>query len=183
MPNHVKNRLILECPPGLVDLITTEGKLDFNRIIPTPPYVYQHSCGALEEKLFPTWYEWNRQHWGTKWGAYSQDEPQYADGKLTLRFETAWNAPHPVVLAIVQTWKVAASHAWACEGACTWGRVEYHADGSIKLADVDGEHFKRGGPDGAFVVSQESDKPTPYDVILVEVWPERAAVQEDGEDT
>lgn len=43
-----------------------------------------------------TWFEWNREHWGTKWNAYS------IKIEAEIRFETAWKMPEPVMRAIVK---------------------------------------------------------------------------------
>ena len=40
----------------------------------------------------PTWFEWSREHWGTKWNSYECE----FDGSL-LKFETAWSHPVPVM--------------------------------------------------------------------------------------
>lgn len=42
------------------------------------------------------WYSWSREAWGTKWNAYSQDLRE--DG--VIKFETAWNTPEPVFIAL-----------------------------------------------------------------------------------
>lgn len=41
--------------------------------------------------------DWNRQTWGTKWNAYSQTIEED-----TLRFDTAWSHPTPVIVALSQ---------------------------------------------------------------------------------
>lgn len=46
---------------------------------------------------FYTWYEWNREHWGTKWNAYD-----IKVGEDEISFETAWKFPEPVMRAIVK---------------------------------------------------------------------------------
>lgn len=38
-----------------------------------------------------TWYDWSREHWGTKWNAYGQ--PDKRNTENTIFFQTAWAAP------------------------------------------------------------------------------------------
>ena len=44
----------------------------------------------------PTWYEWRIANWGTKWNSYSN----FYEGGSILNFQTAWNAPKPVLLKL-----------------------------------------------------------------------------------
>jgi hypothetical protein len=51
------------------------------------------------------WFEWNYRHWGTKWDACRPEHEFVADdnnGMLTLRFETAWDAPRPIYNALIE---------------------------------------------------------------------------------
>lgn len=67
---------------------------------------------CLENKRatgYYTWYEWNTDHWGTKWNAYAIE-----DRGESIYFETAWSFPEPVMRAIVEklpgiefTWRYA----------------------------------------------------------------------------
>lgn len=53
-----------------------------------------HECGYMY------WYDWNREHWGTKWNCYGQpDEGQSADA-TQFEFQTAWAHPEDVVALI-----------------------------------------------------------------------------------
>jgi hypothetical protein len=42
------------------------------------------------------WYSWSVDKWGTKWNAYSQEARE--DG--SIKFETAWSTPYPVMEAL-----------------------------------------------------------------------------------
>lgn len=82
-----------------------------------------------------SWYDWNRSFWGTKWNAYDTvvDEP-------TFQFETAWNAPFPVIDKIVETLKPdRLVHQWADEDL---GR------------NVGMKSYKRG-EDGTYEIEEE----------------------------
>lgn len=45
----------------------------------------------------PTWYEWANKNWGTKWNAC---HCSYNNEDKTLNFQTAWQAPVPVILKL-----------------------------------------------------------------------------------
>jgi hypothetical protein len=51
---------------------------------------------ALREHGECNWYGWACENWGTKWAAYSQDE---VDAR-TIKFDTAWSMPEPVIRAL-----------------------------------------------------------------------------------
>ena len=65
----------------------------------------------------PTWYEWAVQNWGTKWNAYSQDNPQRPEGgEAHLYFQTAWDPPEPILERLAQQYpQVELIHEWADE--------------------------------------------------------------------
>jgi len=47
------------------------------------------------------WYDWCREHWGTKWNAYDHlDTEVDLEDRLVLWFHTAWTPPYPVVQAM-----------------------------------------------------------------------------------
>lgn len=39
------------------------------------------------------WYDWNREHWGTKWNCYSQPDAGHPSDATSFEFETAWSHP------------------------------------------------------------------------------------------
>ena len=107
----------------------------------------------LQNFGYPTWYEWRNQNWGTKWNARGSE---ISDGRLS--FQTAWNAPKPVMEKLSEMFPtVSIHHAWADEdigfncGECTYqnGTVtqEYLPTGqeAVELAcdlwDLDPEEF------------------------------------------
>lgn len=49
---------------------------------------YYHN---IKKYGYPTWYEWNRAHWGTKWNAYGQ--PDRRNTESTIYFQTAYRSP------------------------------------------------------------------------------------------
>lgn len=62
-------------------------------------------CGSLN------WYGWNCDNWGTKWNAY--DVEVISDE--TIKFETAWSAPRPVINALAKKIGTGLRHEWADE--------------------------------------------------------------------
>ena len=168
MPNHVKNRVRVHAFPVALGRYMTDGRLDFEKIIPPPPGVYLGNVGPVEKRLFGdrVWYDWCPRNWGTKWNAYGC-EPIEREGDgdstvCTLVFETACAAPHPVILALSQLLRARIEHSWACEGGCTWGHAVYSETGAIVSADFDG---KVKGTLGG-----ESRPPRDWPTMARELW-------------
>ena len=79
----------------------------------------QQACSNILTYGIPTWYEWRRIHWGTKWNADSDNITN--DG--TINFTTAWSAPMPIINKIIENMvdasglsgTVRITHTWADE--------------------------------------------------------------------
>ena len=71
------------------------------------------------------WYEWCCCNWGTKWNSYSHID--IAPTETTIRFETAWSAPHPVICALAEKFPdIRINHKWADEDVGNnCGEAEY----------------------------------------------------------
>ena len=91
---------------------TREVPFDFNKLIPMPEESETFKAmGNLSQKDHDkygenTWLAWSREHWGTKWPACNPDEVEETDTsqrklrtdcQLVYRFDTAWDAPRPIV--------------------------------------------------------------------------------------
>ena len=102
MPNHVKNRVRIHAFPVELGRYMTGSRLDFEKIIPPPPGIYQGDVGRVEKLLFGAraWSDWCRPNWGTKWNAYDCEPIKRDSTVCILMFKTAWSAPHPVLLAL-----------------------------------------------------------------------------------
>lgn len=52
---------------------------------------------------YTNWYDWSVVNWGTKWNTYScsRNTDGIPDGSLSYRFDTAWNAPTPIMHALL----------------------------------------------------------------------------------
>lgn len=54
---------------------------------------------------YSNWYDWSVANWGTKWNACRariEDETSIEHGYAEITFDTAWDAPVPVLLATVK---------------------------------------------------------------------------------
>lgn len=64
----------------------------------------------------PTWYEWCINNWGTKWNAYGYDKNADYSKNENLYFQTAWSAPHPILLKLSEIYpEITFEHEWADE--------------------------------------------------------------------
>lgn len=124
MPNHIINELIFRNVGSdqqesiLAALCNGEGQVDFNILVPCPLNVWMGNVSKAHEEAFgQTGLGWNRENWGTKWNAYSQQTTERADDTITLRFETAWAPPYPWLAAVFNKLLLPFEHNWLDEGA------------------------------------------------------------------
>lgn len=142
MPNHITNRIKLNGEDAdihklMEDIKNDEfglGTIDFEKVIPMPDNIYRGSLGPAEEKLYGknNWYDWSLANWGTKWNAYGYNEGEdYSCNKDSLRFLSAWSAPHPVIQKLSEMFPcVKIEHEWADEdiGANCGRRTYYNGE-------------------------------------------------------
>lgn len=72
-----------------------------------------------------TWYDWRVENWGTKWNAYENEQID----EDTIKFETAWSSPEPVIAKLAKMYPDAViEHWWADEdmGSNTGYKRFYH---------------------------------------------------------
>lgn len=73
-----------------------------------------------------SWYDWCVRHWGTKWNAYSLE---IVDDD-TIKFETAWSNPEPVILKLAEMYPDSyIEHQWADEDAGNNSGSREYVDG------------------------------------------------------
>lgn len=102
MPNYITNRLTIdgtkEQIAEVLEFIKYDelgiGTIDFNKITPMPPWIFQGNLGREEEEKYGEencWYDWSIKNWGTKWNAFHQlhDRSSAEDG--VVYFDTAWS--------------------------------------------------------------------------------------------
>lgn len=103
MPNHVTT--ILEAPQHVIDSLGSSTKyVDFNSVIPMPSeddpiftatrVDYGFASGYQNDGFSPL--GWAVNNWGTKWNAYDIERLSPA----SVKFNTAWSHPEPVILAL-----------------------------------------------------------------------------------
>ena len=114
MPNHTQNTLELTGKPQTVmAFIYNMGKhMDFEKVIPPPANMFRENLRRQDVERcaregIPTWQDWQRKHWGTKWNAYQTEDVVVQKWSVnfttaTYRFQTAWDAPRPVIAAIIK---------------------------------------------------------------------------------
>lgn len=121
MPNHVSNRITVKSSSDdwkaeeaaleqiKVLMKTEDSPFDFNVLIPYPERFesLDDARAAAEKQPGVKWvdlpkdgynqggYEWCIANWGTKWNAYD-----IGFGYDSITFNTAWNTPRPIWLAI-----------------------------------------------------------------------------------
>ena len=132
MPNHVTNKITFAADQLSTVLahIGTGDNFDFNRLIPAPAHMYRGSLGMDDDKDFPcNWYDWQSEHWGTKWNAY--DFSSGIDGDCAfIQFDTAWAAPFPIIAAFANAFPTLAfEHSYFDEGYNFWGIDHWTTDG------------------------------------------------------
>ena len=71
----------------------------------------------MEEYGVLTWYDWNVQNWGTKWGTHLEEDGIEVD-QYNLRFwcETAWSPPNELLQFIANKYKVNVECFYEIEG-------------------------------------------------------------------
>ena len=159
MPNHITNIISFEDVSNervnkILEALKSDefgiGSIDFNKIIPTPPDIYQGNLGAEESRLYgdKTWLNFNVANWGCKWNAY---EHSPYDGGDRVEFLTAWSAPHPILEQLTKQYPdVLIFHRWCDEDfGYNVGEREYQ-DGTCIF-----ENIPTGGSKEAYEIAAE----------------------------
>ena len=71
---------------------------DFDKVIPQPENIFRGNLSTDDEERcasegIPTWYDWNRENWGTKWNSYSLKKIN----ENVFTFDTAWNSVPKII--------------------------------------------------------------------------------------
>lgn len=119
MPNYCVNQLRIDGNAkdikALLELVKGKDEdgedlvFDFEKILPTPLQLLQHSAPQDNKRLAkkfsklygaPDWYEWRIKNWSTKWNL--TDEAQFDWGKKWISgcFDTAWSPPRKIIKAL-----------------------------------------------------------------------------------
>jgi len=187
MPNHITNIIKFQGDENEIKKMLTDvqyekfglGSVDFEKIIPMPENIFKGMLGQTERALYgdDNWYYWSIKHW-KKWNSYCYDDYNNYQNDNTIRFETAWTAPHPVLAKLSEMYPdIGIFHQWADEDiGHNCGEREYKSgkitgenlptDGSVEAynfsADVLDLDLKEEGfhlsPDGSEYVYSEEQK-------------------------
>ena len=121
MPNWTSNSVLFVGKEKQLKTLQTmlkskDNEFDFNNIIPMPkelegtvsgsesakPDWQKEQSQELKAKYgFDNWYDWTWSNWGTKWNAVDTEAEQ-RDGTLMYRFNTAWDCPRQIVVALLR---------------------------------------------------------------------------------
>ena len=71
--------------------------LNFHSLVPIPPDV-------LATGYDDAGYDWEKEHWGCKWGACHTELVDEWDGHLVYTFDTAWAPPLPFLRNLGPCW-------------------------------------------------------------------------------
>jgi len=93
------------------------------------------------------WYSWSVDKWGTKWNAYSQEARE--DG--SIKFETAWSTPYPVMEALSRKYPEAVICVRYADEDFGHNVGEY----TLMEGDVIEQNTPEGGSDEAFELAAD----------------------------
>ena len=109
MPNWTFNSVMFEGNEKQLNTLKTmlksdENDFDFNNIIPMPKNIFRGNLGREEEEKYGknNWYHWSIENWGTKWNACNTEIVDDTGNLLYYRFETAWDCPRQIALALLR---------------------------------------------------------------------------------
>lgn len=103
-----------------------------------------------------TWYDWCIENWGTKWNSYGYEDLNSSDEDFSIRFLTAWSAPHPVLDKLAQMYPdIEIVHEWADEDiGYNLGRYSYG----------NGERIEEYFPESEKECVEFAERVTGYDI-------------------
>lgn len=161
MPNNIINSVVFQGDDEKVEKLLSEiqylkyglGSIDFNKIIPMPDNIYSGDLGPEERQKYGenNWYDWRISNWNTKWESYGYDVGNNFDGDNTIRFETAWTAPHPILQKLSEMYpEIEITHRWADEDfGMNCGERGY------RNGEITGEYIPNGGSIEAYDFSAD----------------------------
>ena len=121
MPNWTTNFVTISCPmskrESIINALTgydreqqCDSVFDFNKLVPMPEHSDDFQAhGNLKHDVIHSgkprtttnnWYDWSCDNWGTKWPACNAEITEKTDTEIHYQFDTAWDAPRPIVDAL-----------------------------------------------------------------------------------
>lgn len=100
--------LIEEPNQSLADLSDFTARLQFSNAMrdattPIENGQIEAVCRAISNYRkcgYLYWYDWNNDHWGTKWNAYGQPDSGFSNDETDFQFETAWSHPFDLIAVL-----------------------------------------------------------------------------------
>jgi len=138
MPNWVTNEVEIKASEkdlrAFADKHIVDGKFDFATIVPIDIPLEEYH-GTEEIKLRDgsiaytggEWYEWNIEHWGTKWNAHETHTEDFTDNG-GVYFLTAWSQPVAIMDALAKMYPTFVIE-WKYIEEQGWGGVCYYENG------------------------------------------------------
>jgi hypothetical protein len=106
------------------------------------------------------WYNWNIEHWGTKWSAAEgwndrADSEEIVEGKTSYNFDTAWSPAEPVVAALAEQFPTLTMQHRYCEAGMGFAGEIAYVDGK----QVSFEEYDMGDslPDVAWLKDEKGE--------------------------
>lgn len=106
------------------------------------------------------WYTWRCAHWGTKWDA---SDIEYDEEEQTVRFDTAWAPPEPVLAKIQEDFPDAKFNIYAEEESGWFNEYETKEDGKIHRT-IEGEYKWKEDENGDWIEDGTDEKEV--DIVL-----------------
>lgn len=91
MPNDCYCKVRIGADPAHIALLC-DTEFSFEKLYPCPP----------DQK--ENWYEWNTEHWGTKWDRSNYRVDTRGDAGLEIKFCTAWSPPSGLFNFLAETY-------------------------------------------------------------------------------
>ena len=85
------------CSPWAKTPDEEHNVLNFHSLVPIPPEVIAAGYNN-------TGHDWEREHWGCRWGACETRLADEGDGQLMYDFDTAWAPPIPFLETLAPQW-------------------------------------------------------------------------------
>jgi hypothetical protein len=138
MPNWTHNYVTVTGPAEEIarfkQTCIVNGAFDFNTIIPMPDELRASvpPNGAITSEVFPDWYDWSCDNWGTKWNAHDFSCTDNRDGSFWFSFDTAWAPPVPIFRKLGDMFPAL---NFELRGNCV--ESDWAVEGSIKEGQLD----------------------------------------------
>lgn len=161
MPNWVSNDVSVKASDGDLrefysrHIVKVDGKqsFDFSTIVPIDMSDEDYHGtetrtmkNGEEYRVGGNWYEWNLEHWGTKWNSCNTDASDLVDNGV-VSFQTAWCPPEPIMISLAKMYPTF-HFEWTFLEEQGWGGVYDYTNGKEnitkrRLWDVPSTHDER----------------------------------------